>query len=174
MENQLPVTTQLLGSQHGGGEAGAVLLASRAPLSILGYLGLVLCVVLDLMKEGCAHRGIYSVHRDRGLRIEGDCAGPSLRCLPGWCLRLGERIKTGAHFDWLPRALPRPRSRAGMLLAMAGHPGIEKAPSWREVTCAAFSSCFAMVCMVFPGVREMRIRARGIEGNFPSSSQEVK
>lgn len=60
-----------------------MLLASRAPLSILGYLGLVLCEVLDFMKEGCAHRGIYSVRRDRGLRIEGDCEGPSLRCLPG-------------------------------------------------------------------------------------------
>lgn len=69
-----------------------------------GYLGLVLDVVLDLMKEGCAHRGIYSVRRDRGLRTEGDFEGPSLRCLPGWCLRLGERIKTGACFDWLPRA----------------------------------------------------------------------
>lgn len=38
MENQLPVKTQLLGGQHGGGEAGALLLASEAPLSILGYL----------------------------------------------------------------------------------------------------------------------------------------
>lgn len=111
MENQLPVTTQLLGGQHGGGEAGAVLLASRAPLSILRYLGLVLCVVLDLMKEGCAHRGIYSVCRDRGLRTEGDCEGPSLRCLPGWCLRLGEMIKNGARFGWLPRALPRPEDQ---------------------------------------------------------------
>lgn len=128
MENQLPVTTQLLGSQHGGGAAGAVLLASRAPLSILGHLGLVLCVVLDLMKEGCAHRGIYSVRRDGGLRTEGDCEGPSLRCLPGWCLRLGERIKTGARFDWLPRALPRPRSRAGMLSAMAGAPWDTESP----------------------------------------------
>lgn len=60
-----------------------------------GYLGLVLDVVLDLMKEGCAHRGIYSVRRDRGLRTEGDFEGPSLRCLPGWCLRLGERIRLG-------------------------------------------------------------------------------
>lgn len=70
MENQLPVKTQLLGGQHGGRGAGALCLASGAPLSILGYLGFVLCVVVDLMKEGCAHRGIYSVRGDGGLRIE--------------------------------------------------------------------------------------------------------
>lgn len=57
----------------------------------LGVSGFVLCMVLDLMKERCVHRGIYSVRRDRGLRFEWDCEGLSLRCLPGLGLHLGER-----------------------------------------------------------------------------------
>lgn len=74
---------------------GSAALASGTPLSILEYLGFVVCVVWDLMKEGCAHRGIYSVHRDGGLRFQWDCEGPSLRCLPGLRLHLGERNWAG-------------------------------------------------------------------------------
>lgn len=86
------LTTKRSAWRRGGGSTA---LASGMPLSILEYLGFVVCVVWDLMKEGCAHRGIYSVHRDRGLKFEWDCEGPLLRCLPGLCLHLGERNWAG-------------------------------------------------------------------------------
>lgn len=56
----------------------------------LGVSGFVLCMLWDLMKEGCAHRGIYSVRRDGGegvLKFGWDCEGLSLGCLPGLCLQ---------------------------------------------------------------------------------------
>lgn len=76
------------GRSDGGGEEAALLWLPGRP-SPSWSIWVLLCG--GLTKEGRAHRGIYSVHRDRGLRFEWDCEGPSLRCLPGLCLHLGER-----------------------------------------------------------------------------------
>lgn len=62
----------------------------------LGVSGFCCVCGLGLDEGGvCTQRYLQMSIRTGGLRFEWDCEGPSLRCLPGLCLHLGERNWAG-------------------------------------------------------------------------------